>query len=91
MLAGQIKSLLETNQIECFMKNENLTGGIGELPPIECWPEVWIQDDAKENHAKEIIHRCISLENKTKESWKCNCGEIIEGQFTQCWNCGYSN
>ncbi|MGH7830408.1 MAG: DUF7577 domain-containing protein, partial [Candidatus Binatia bacterium] len=26
-----------------------------------------------------------------KEPWQCRkCGEVIEGQFTDCWNCGSS-
>jgi hypothetical protein len=20
--------------------------------------------------------------------WKCQCGEILEGQFSACWHCG---
>lgn len=91
MLAGQVKSLLESSQIECFMKNESLTGGIGELPPIECWPEVWIEDDTFEKRANEIINACIMPVNESAESWRCICGESIEGQFTQCWKCGHSN
>lgn len=91
MLAGQIKSLLETNHIDCFMKNECLTGGIGELPPIECWPEVWIRNEADEIKANTIITSIISSNPGLTPSWECICGETIEGQFSQCWNCGHNN
>lgn len=31
----------------------------------------------------------IEIENKDKTSWICRkCGEVHEGQFSVCWNCG---
>lgn len=88
MFAGLVKGQLEANGIHCLLKNESLAGGIGELPPIECWPEVWITDDTDLPEARRIIdsmQRDLATVNKP---WRCQCGEIIEGQFTQCWNCG---
>ncbi len=86
MLTGHIKSLLEMNHIECFMKNEALTGGIGELPANECWPEIWIQNDSDETETINLIDSYINT-SVQKSDWQCQCGETIEGQFTQCWNC----
>lgn len=88
MLAGLVKSHLEENDIPCLLKNESLAGGIGELPPIECWPEVWICDDNDMIRAERIINKMQSEFNVQTEDWQCACGEKIEGQFSACWNCG---
>ena len=88
MQAGLVKSRLESSGITCLLKNESLAGGIGELPPIECWPEVWITDDSDLVQARRIIDAMQPETGVVCESWKCKCGETIEGQFTHCWNCG---
>ncbi len=65
----------------------NLTGGIGELPINECWPEVWVNDESDFNSAERLINTALSpAEQNTK--WHCQCGESIEGQFEICWSCG---
>lgn len=88
MLAGLVKSRLEGSGIACIMKNESLTGGIGELPPIECWPEVWITDDSDLSMAERIIESMRNQSTANSSPWQCRCGEAIEAQFTQCWKCG---
>ena len=90
IMAGHIHSLLEANGINCHLRNMNLSSGIGELPINECWPEVWVNDEADYNLAEEII---TAILNKTDNntSWKCSCGEIVEGQFDTCWSCGNTN
>jgi hypothetical protein len=35
-LVGVFQSILEGHGIRCWIKNENLSAGIGELPTIEC-------------------------------------------------------
>jgi hypothetical protein len=44
-LIGHLRELLEHHHITCIAKNEFLLGGAGELPPTECWPELWITED----------------------------------------------
>ena len=87
IMAGHIHSLLEANNIDCHLRNINLSGGIGELPINECWPEVWINDDNDQSIAEQLIKHALSISAK-KESWSCACGETIEGQFDVCWSCG---
>lgn len=88
IMAGHIHSLLEANGIDCHLRNMNLSGGIGELPINECWPEVWINNEADYTLAKDLITTTLSKAEQ-RESWKCKCGEVIEGQFEVCWSCGY--
>ncbi len=42
MEAGRVRSLLEANGIETFMKNEFSTGAVGDLPFQEVAPMVFI-------------------------------------------------
>lgn len=46
------KSILELNEIECFIKNENLSVFSGILP---VWPELWILNDEQFNDAVKIL------------------------------------
>ena len=87
MLAGHILSLLESNHIECHLRNFTLGGGIGELPVNECWPQVWVNDDRDASLAKRIITAALA-EAEPGPAWQCQCGEQIEGQFDICWSCG---
>jgi hypothetical protein len=87
-LVSIFQNILEGHGIRCWLKNEFLVAGTGELPPIECWPQLCVDDDAFEV-ANRIIEEAFSEKDKT--AWKCDsCGEDIEGQFTECWNCGKS-
>jgi putative signal transducing protein len=87
IMAGHVHSLLEANNIECHLRNMNLTGGIGELPLNECWPEVWVNDESDFCSAEQLIKNALSRAEHS-ENWQCRCGEMIEGQFERCWACG---
>ncbi len=87
MLAGHIHSLLQSNRIDCHVRNMNLSGGIGELPINECWPEVWVNDDRDYELAQKLISHVLEP-TQAGTDWICSCGENIEGQFEVCWSCG---
>ena len=61
-----------------------LSGIAGDLPPDQCLPEVWVQDDEHETRAKALLHE---LQNLPQRRWVCTCGEVVEGGFEQCWSC----
>jgi YgiT-type zinc finger domain-containing protein len=87
-LVSIFQNILEGYGIKCWIKNEFLFAGIGEIPPIECWPLLCVNDEDYEE-AKRIVAEALS--EKNIPAWKCDsCGEIIEGQFSACWNCGKS-
>ena len=86
MMADYIKCCLEGEQIACIVKNQSLSGGVGEIPPIECWPEVWVLRDEDYEHAKRIVDDLNRIPKNA--SWVCHCGEKLPGQFTDCWHCG---
>lgn len=88
-LVGHLRQLLESHHIECITKNEYLLGGAGELPPTECWPELWIIEDFQYDKARELVAEFLSAPPGSDTAWRCpQCGESLEGQFTACWHCG---
>ncbi len=87
VMNGYIHSLLEKQGISCIVRNQFLSGALGELPVTECWPEIWVNDDEDAELAIEIIESLTREPDNTRGSWRCSCGESIEGQFLSCWNC----
>lgn len=83
-----VKSLLEEAKIACMIRNENLSTALGELPFMECSPEIWIMNDDDYPRAKEIVDAWRNAAIENHASWVCRCGETVEGQFTSCWSCG---
>jgi hypothetical protein len=90
LMIGHLKNVLETFGIRCVTKKFDLACAAGELPPIECWPELWVED-AQHGEAEAILKKTLAPLKSVKKPWKCDdCGEEIEGQFTECWKCGQS-
>ena len=86
-LIAHLRALLETQGIACMVRNEFLGGAAGELPPHECSPELWIAEATDWVRARQLVDAEIGPVDTTP--WTCaGCGEIIEGQFARCWNCG---
>ena len=50
------KNELEAQGIECVLRGEHLLGGVGELPPIECWPELWVVDEGQQRLVLFLNH-----------------------------------
>jgi hypothetical protein len=88
-LVSIFQHILEERGITCWIKNEFLWAGIGEIPPIECWPQLCVGDN-NYSEAQRIVDEALSAKDVTS-AWKCNsCGEDVDGQFSECWNCGKS-
>jgi hypothetical protein len=89
LMIGHLKNVLATFDIKCVTRNLDLSSAAGQLPPIECWPELWVVDEEKLAKAKTILKKTLAPLESVKKSWRCTgCGEQIEGQFSECWNCG---
>jgi hypothetical protein len=87
-LVTHFRAVLESEGIACFIRNEYLSGAAGELPPVECWPGLCVEDSL-EPRARRAIARAQCDAAPPRPAWTCpGCGEDIEGQFTDCWNCG---
>ena len=86
-LVSIFQYVLEGHGISCWIKNEFLSAGAGEIPPIECWPQICVDDEVYPE-AQRIVDAALAVE--VAAGWKCTCGEEMEGQFTDCWHCGKS-
>jgi hypothetical protein len=80
------RNVLEAEGIRADVKNELLSSAMGELPPAECFTELWVREiDAQ--RAESVLKEALSA--KSGPPWRCSaCGESCEAQFTQCWRCG---
>ena len=87
--AGLVLSVLESAGIRCLLRNQYLTGALGELPVNECWPQVWVLDESDAPRAERLIAEALPRDGAQGEDWCCPaCGEQLEAQFRQCWQCG---
>ena len=84
-----IRAILRNEGIRTTIRNQYLSAGLGELPAFECWPELWLDNERDAERARRIIQAYLHSDQAELKDWKCpQCGETIEGQFSQCWNCG---
>jgi hypothetical protein len=61
-------------------------GIVGQIPPDQALPEVWVDDAADRERALALLEEWQRLPHRV---WACAaCHEIVEGPFEQCWNCG---
>ena len=89
--AAHFKNLLEQAGVRCVIKNAQLSGGLGDIPFLECSPEVWVLDERDLPAAERLLNE-QSRRAGTAPAWRCpHCGESVEGQFAVCWRCGHSD
>ena len=67
------------------VQRQYLGGMMGELPPDQCLPEVWITHNEQEPRARSLLY---DLQNVPQHRWQGVCGEVVEGGFDPCWHCG---
>jgi hypothetical protein len=80
------RNVLTAAGIESELRNQYLAGALGDLPMLETWPQLWVEDplEAAALRALEQAARAPS-----GAPWTCGeCGEQLEPQFTTCWRCG---
>ena len=89
LMIGHLKNVLAAAGIKCVARNVDLISAAGELPPVDCWPELWVIDDEKFGRAEAVLKKTLGPLRVVRKPWTCaGCGESIEGQFSECWNCG---
>jgi len=92
MLVGHYQSVLESNDIATFMKNQFGTSGAGELPFVEVVPQLWVLNEADVERARALIQELHeNADAETMQAWDCPaCGIPQEAAFTHCWKCSAS-
>lgn len=84
---GQMQSLLESHEIQTFLKNEFGSSVVGELPFVEVIPQLFVLERKDVVRAQELIS---SEEQGVEpgEAWVCpDCGAQVDGNFSRCWRC----
>lgn len=91
-----LRDMLQESGIRAVVLGETLALGRGELPMTsDTLPAVWVGEVdaqraltiAREFEARSKQHATAPASGAGE--WTCPaCGESIEGQFTDCWNCG---
>jgi rubrerythrin len=86
MIATLWQRMLEAAGIDCEIRNRYIGAAVGELPADQVAPQVWIVHDHDEERARTLLDEL--RKPGRLPSWTCfGCGEVVEGQFFQCWNC----
>ncbi len=87
--ASLLKERLAAEGVVCLVRNDELSTALGEIPFVECYPELWVVDDEVYPRARLLLEQWLSTMLETPEAWQCGgCGEVLEGQFEYCWKCG---
>jgi hypothetical protein len=88
-IVWSVKNTLELAGYDCHIRNEFAVGGVGDIAPIETWPEVWLVDEDLFEEALKHIEFIILKQTPSSHDWICdNCGEENASSFEFCWNCG---
>jgi hypothetical protein len=80
--------LLESEGIRARVFNENLQGGLGEIPFTHTYPEVWLENERDFARARELIKARELAPADTAMTICAKCGEENPRNFQLCWNCG---
>jgi hypothetical protein len=72
--------------IQSELRNQYLAGAMGDLPMMETWPQLYVED-GDEQYALGALARASTV--ALGSPWICDeCKEQLEPQFTCCWRCG---
>ena len=78
--------LLRQGGIDASVQRYFSSGIVGEIPPDQALPEVWVLDDGELDRARTLLDDLRRLPHRR---WVCpGCDELVEGPFDECWNCG---
>jgi hypothetical protein len=80
------RNMLIAAGIRCEMRNLYLAGAAGDLPMMETWPQLYVEE-ADERDALHVLSGASTASDGAP--WICEeCDEQLEAQFTTCWRCG---
>jgi len=83
---AHMRNVLIASGIQAQLRNEFLQGAIGDLPLMDVWPQLWVDDIDEPRALRAILgfHQPVA-----GPPWVCSCcGETLEPQFLSCWRCG---
>jgi hypothetical protein len=86
--AHLVLHLLTAEGIAARVFNENLQGGLGDIPFTHTYPEIWLENDRDFARARELIKARELTPADTETTICAKCGEENPRNFQLCWNCG---
>jgi hypothetical protein len=87
--ASLLRERLEGEGIACLLRNDELSTALGEIPFVDCYPELWVVDSEIYPRARLLLDKWLAEGAQNWPEWSCpGCGETVEGQFQSCWKCG---
>jgi hypothetical protein len=82
-----VKDFLATHGIATRVRGGYAWGAVGELPFVEAYPRLYLEDERDRERALALIREYEQPVEKIH--WRCpQCGEHSPGHFATCWNCG---
>lgn len=85
-LVNNALALLQREGIDAQVRNQYASGGRGELPVFETWPQLWVAQGAEAARARAVLDRW--LQRGEGADWCCaHCGESNAASFETCWRC----
>lgn len=87
--AHLVRGYLEAAGITAIVQGEDVYAARGGLPITnETAPSVWVAEDDAAQAARLVAEFFDRSRAPAGTAWRCpNCGELLEPQFTACWNC----
>ena len=83
---GKLGDLDADGLLKCVLRNEYASGAMGELAPIDVWPEIWVLRDRDYDRAKLVIEQLHA--DLQEADWECGqCGRFSPASFDWCWHC----
>lgn len=80
---------LLAHDIWAELRNANLTGVFGEVAMDDAMPQVWVKE-VDYAQARQVVDDFFSRDDSDMPAWQCpQCQEVLDGQYEQCWQCGY--
>lgn len=87
IVVAQARSALQLAGIDTVLRNEYAAGAMGELAPIDTWPELWVVNDRDYELAASLLEE--SRNQGEAHEWRCEkCGRSSPDTFEWCWHCG---
>lgn len=87
IVVTQARASLEQGGIRSEIHNQYAAGAIGELAPIDAWPELWVLRDRDEALARTLVAQAMTDDGAP--DWACaQCGNANPDSFERCWSCG---
>lgn len=89
VMINHLRNVLEAQGVAALVRNDRLMGVLGEVPFVECWPQLWVVRDHQTTRAEQLILEALEEPDPALVDWTCvACGEQVDAAFGLCWNCG---